>query len=301
MKKIFTIFAAVLLTASIFAQSPEKMSYQAIVRDTTGSLVTTTNIGMQISILQGSVDGTVIYVETQTPTTNANGLVTIEIGNGAGFDAIDWSSGPYFIKTETDPVGGTNYTIIGTSQFLSVPYALHAKTAESITGTITETDPIFSGSQAANITSTDITNLDNLSGINTGDQDLSNLATQPALEDTASAIRADIPNVSGFVNTTSEPVVVPRIASKGQILSVSFSGSDSFLFSSATSTNSQVLLSCQQGTSTLIYPIDSYFINNKRIDAVFEIPFSAATGTYDIIIDPLSPEPQIIEEFFKIF
>ena len=215
MKRIFTILAAVLLTASVFlpqqagAQSPEKMSYQAVVRDAGDNLVTSSNVGMQISILQGSANGTPVYVETQTPATNANGLVTIEIGTGTtsdDFSAINWANGPCFIKTETDPAGGTNYTITGTSQLLSVPYALHAKTAENITGTIIETDPVFTGSQAANITSTDITNLGNLSGTNTGDQDLSNLATQTALEDTASDIRADIPDVSGFVTTETDPV-----------------------------------------------------------------------------------------------
>ncbi|HUX97316.1 MAG TPA: FISUMP domain-containing protein [Bacteroidales bacterium] len=87
---------------------------------------------MQISILQGSSTGSVVYTETQTPTTNANGLVTIEIGGEAGFDAIVWADGPYFIKTETDPTGGTDYTITGTSQLLSVPYALHAETVTSV-------------------------------------------------------------------------------------------------------------------------------------------------------------------------
>jgi len=133
------------------------MSYQAVVRDATDNLVTNTNIGMQISILKGSATGTVVYVETQTPTTNANGLITIEIGSGIGFDTINWANGQYFIKTETDPTGGTNYTITGTSQLLSVPYALHSKTAESITGTISETDPIFGASVAASITATDTT------------------------------------------------------------------------------------------------------------------------------------------------
>ncbi|MBN2164782.1 MAG: DUF1566 domain-containing protein [Marinilabiliaceae bacterium] len=114
------------------------MSYQAVVRNSSDALVTNTQIGMQISILQGSASGTVVYTETQTPTTNANGLVSIEIGGSAAFDAIDWSAGSYFIKTETDPAGGTNYSITGTSQLLSVPYALHAKTAETLTGGITE-------------------------------------------------------------------------------------------------------------------------------------------------------------------
>lgn len=60
--------------------------------------------------------------------------MSVEIGGGAGFNTIDWSAGPYFIETKTDPTGGTNYTITGTSQLLSVPYALHAKTAETVGG-----------------------------------------------------------------------------------------------------------------------------------------------------------------------
>lgn len=139
MKKVFSILAAVLLTASVFAQSPEKMSYQAVIRNSSEALVTNTTVGMQISILQGSASGTAVYVETQSPTTNANGLISIKIGDGTvqsgDFTNIDWANGPYFIKTETDPAGGTDYTITGTSQLLSVPYALHAKTAESVSTT----------------------------------------------------------------------------------------------------------------------------------------------------------------------
>lgn len=197
MKKIITLASALLITVATWAQSPEKMSYQAIVRDASNSLLATQTVGMQISILQGSISGTAVYVETQSPSTNTNGLVSIEIGTGTlisgDFTTIDWANDTYFIKTETDPAGGTNYTITGTSQLMSVPYALHYKTAESITGTITEADPVFTSSNAFNITSTDITNLGNLSGVNTGDQDLSNFALQQALEDSASAIRLDMP------------------------------------------------------------------------------------------------------------
>jgi hypothetical protein len=157
MKRIFTILAAVLMTATVWGQSPEKMSYQAVIRNSSNALVTSANVGMQISILQGSATGTAVYTETLTPTTNANGLVSIEIGGGAGFSTIDWANGPYFIKTETDPTGGTSYTITGTSQLLSVPYALHAKTAESITGSITEIDPVYLSSVASGITGIDTT------------------------------------------------------------------------------------------------------------------------------------------------
>ena len=127
---LYTTVGALLLTLSSFAQAPEKMSYQAVIRGANNALVTNQQVGMQISILQGS---TAVYEETQTPTSNKNGLVSLEIGKGtivSGiFSSIDWSADMYFIKIETDPAGGSNYTITGTSQLLSVPYALYAKTS----------------------------------------------------------------------------------------------------------------------------------------------------------------------------
>lgn len=153
--------ACQMTSPALFGQSPQKMSYQAVIRNSSNQLITNSSVGMKISILQGSISGTVVYTETQMPSTNANGLVTIDIGSGAGFSAINWANGPYFIKTETDPSGGNNYNIIGTSQLLSVPYALHSRTSESLTGAITELDPIFGSSVAGGITGTDITNWNN--------------------------------------------------------------------------------------------------------------------------------------------
>jgi len=128
MKKIYSIVAGLLLTASVWAQAPQKMSYQAVIRNSSNALIVSTPVGMKISILQGSSTGTDVYVETQTVSTNANGLVSLEIGTGTvitgTFSAINWATGPYFIKTETDPTGGTAYTIAGTNQLMSVPYAL---------------------------------------------------------------------------------------------------------------------------------------------------------------------------------
>lgn len=145
-----------------WTQSPEKMSYQAIVRNSSNALVVNHSVGMRISILQGSTLGSEVYVETHIANTNANGLVSLEIGNGTiqsgAFETIDWSDGPYFIKTETDPSGGISYSISGVSQILSVPYALHAKTAESVAGGITETDPVFGVSPSNSIATSDIAN-----------------------------------------------------------------------------------------------------------------------------------------------
>ena len=97
MNKIYTLLSVLLLTASAFAQSPEMMSYQAIVRDGSDALITNQTVGLQISILQNSISGTAVYVETQTPTSNINGLLTFEIGTGTttdDFSTIDWSAGP---------------------------------------------------------------------------------------------------------------------------------------------------------------------------------------------------------------
>jgi hypothetical protein len=136
MKRIVTVLIAILFIANVFlpvsvtAQAPQKMSYQAVIRTAGGQLVTNQTIGMRIKILQGSAVGTAVYTETQQPATNANGLVTLEIGTGTtadDFSTIDWANGPYYIKTETDPSGGTNYSITGVSQLLSVPYALSSK------------------------------------------------------------------------------------------------------------------------------------------------------------------------------
>ena len=120
---------------TLWAQAPQKMSYQAVVRDASEVLLTETTVGMQISILEGSPTGTPVYVETHTPTTNTNGLATLAVGEGSvvtgDFSMIDWGSDDYYIKSEIDPDGGTSYTIEGTSQLLSVPYALYAENGGS--------------------------------------------------------------------------------------------------------------------------------------------------------------------------
>ncbi len=153
MKKIPAVLLIMAFFISSTAQVPEKLSFQAVIRDSQNKLVNNTNVGIQISILQGSGTGSLVYTEVQNPVTNENGLVSIEIGGGSGFSSIDWSDGPYFIKIETDPTGGTNYSaIVGTSQLLSVPYSLHSKTTEI------EYDPLFSAHPVAGISELSINN-----------------------------------------------------------------------------------------------------------------------------------------------
>ena len=135
MKKLLTLLAALYLVLTLQAQPPQKISYQAVVRNSTNALVTNQPVGVKLTILQGSATGTPVFAETHTPTTNANGLISITIGTGTpainGLIDVDWAAGPYFIKTEIDPAGGTAYSITSTSELLSVPYALHAKQSES--------------------------------------------------------------------------------------------------------------------------------------------------------------------------
>ena len=133
MKKVLAVLSIILLTVTVWAQSPNKLSYQAVIRNSSNQLVTSHAVGIKISILQGSTSGTAVYVETQDPTSNANGLIDIIIGSGTiqsgDITKIDWSSGPYYLKTEIDPTGGVSYTVSGTNQILSTPYALYSNVA----------------------------------------------------------------------------------------------------------------------------------------------------------------------------
>lgn len=154
MKRFFYVILIIGLTINIYAQTPQRISYQTVIRNTSGALVINHAVGTRISILQGSATGTVVFSETYSPVpqTNANGLITIEVGSGTPvtgtFTGINWASGPYFLKTETDPTGGTNYTITGTSQIISVPYALYSKTSEAIADNSVTSPKIVNGSIA---------------------------------------------------------------------------------------------------------------------------------------------------------
>ena len=134
MKKLITLINLLALcVTTLFAQAPEKFTYQAVVRNASNQLVTNAPVGVQVSVLQGGVAGTLVYMETHTSVTNDNGLLTLAIGGGnlqqGDFASIDWANGPYFLKTEIDPSGGTNYSITSVQQLLSVPYALYSKEA----------------------------------------------------------------------------------------------------------------------------------------------------------------------------
>ncbi len=130
MKRLFSLLFCWVMATLLMAQAPQKFTYQAVVRDAAGNLVSNAPVGVRVSILESAADGDAVYCETHLNNTNATGLLTLEVGGGTATDgdfaSIDWPNGPYFLKTEMDVKGGTNYTITSSQQLLSVPYALYA-------------------------------------------------------------------------------------------------------------------------------------------------------------------------------
>lgn len=128
---LFTILLFVI--SDLFSQAPQGISYQTIVRDNSGEVISNQNVSFRFSVLQGSASGNAVYTETHNLSTNSLGLVNLFIGDGNAiigtFSAIDWANGPFFLEVDLDPSGGSNYITMGTQQMMSVPYALYAETA----------------------------------------------------------------------------------------------------------------------------------------------------------------------------
>jgi len=127
---IMLILSCLALTISATGQTPQSFSYQAVAHDAAGNALASKTVGLQLTILDGSATGTVVYTETFNPVTNNQGLFTVAVGAGTpvtgSFATINWATGSKYLKTELDPAGGKNYTVSGTSELLSVPYALFA-------------------------------------------------------------------------------------------------------------------------------------------------------------------------------
>jgi len=130
---IFLISAALMLALTINAQTPQALKYQTVVRDAAGDIIQNQNVSFRFKVHDGSASGTIVYSETHSINTNSFGLATLEIGNGTPFtgqfSGIDWGANTKFLEVELDPAGGNNFTSMGTSQILSVPYALYSETS----------------------------------------------------------------------------------------------------------------------------------------------------------------------------
>ncbi|WP_299883411.1 hypothetical protein [uncultured Lacinutrix sp.] len=139
MKHTYLCIVFIMFSSTIFSQVPEMFNYQAIIKNSSNVLIQNETISIRISILQGSETGTVVYSETHSITTDDNGLFSLNIGAGSTtdvFSAIDWGSNSFYIKSEIDTMGGTNYTIFGANKLLSVPYALYAKSTSALDANI---------------------------------------------------------------------------------------------------------------------------------------------------------------------
>jgi hypothetical protein len=116
-------------------QAPQKINFQSILRNTSGEIVANKAVSLKISILSGSINGISVYTETHTKTTDASGLISLQIGNGTvlsgAFSAILWGNAAYFIKLEADFNGGSNYVLLGKQEIMSVPYALYASITDT--------------------------------------------------------------------------------------------------------------------------------------------------------------------------
>jgi hypothetical protein len=212
MKKILISLVAIATVAlNSFGQSPEGFKYQAVVRDA-GTILTNQAVGIQMTIQQGSIGGTVVYTETFAKTTNGFGLVNLEIGTGTttdDFTTIDWSDGTYFIETAVNVTGGTTYVVMGTSQLMSVPYALHAKTAGNGISTA-QANEITANTAKVGLTIEQSTALSNTSNTNTGDQDIAGITTN------TSAITA-IESEQQTQNTSITDLLVELTALKSRV------------------------------------------------------------------------------------
>jgi len=137
MKKLLSILSIMTLSVMLFAQAPQSFSYQTVIRDASWIVLDNQSVGLKISILEDVSNGTVVYEESHSATTSQIGLVSVSVGDGAVmsglFNTIDWGNHSYFIEVAVDVTGGTNYTVMGTTQLRSVPYALYAETSGSST------------------------------------------------------------------------------------------------------------------------------------------------------------------------
>ncbi len=134
MKKIIALLTIIIIcqlsVLNCFAQSPLAIPYQAVARNSNGNLIANQNVALRFSIHDVTTNGNVVYKETQSATTNSLGLFTVSIGLGTSVTGtlagINWSNGAKFIQVELDASGGTTYINMGTTQLMSVPYALYA-------------------------------------------------------------------------------------------------------------------------------------------------------------------------------
>jgi len=255
MKKFTTLIAVLFCAVALFAQAPEKFTYQAVVRNATNNLIINAQVGVRVNILQGTASGTTVYSESHIASTNTNGLVTVNIGGGSvlhgSFSGIDWSDGPYFLKTDIDPNGGNDYTITSVQQLLSVPYALYAKEAANA----------FSGDY------NDLTNAPQLPTVPTTVSAFTNDANYITLGDVPAQVNADWNATTGAAEILNKPNL--------------FSGNYNDL------TNKPTIPTVPTNVSA--FTNDANYITLGDVPAQVNADWNATTGAAEILNKPAIP------------
>jgi len=312
-------------TNNTYAQVPDAINFQAIARDGNGDILSETPIMIQLSILEGGVNGTQVYREIRSITTNVYGSFSFQIGRNpfiseGDFSTINWASGNKFLKVDYDPTASLSFDLtLGTIEFVTVPYAFAAKEVvfidasgaidgdilvfNSSTGKFEPMQPSASPVEWSAILNTPIFADVAISG---NYNDLNNTPFVPTdishLTDNSNLIFDG--NYNSLTNLPQLPVdAQPRSAQKTQKLTVRFSGGTDVSFSQSSSTcdyvYANVALVFSQGTQT-IYPIDVYYIDNKRFEALFTIPDNTPSGYYNIVLGPNTACPYTLISAFKV-
>ena len=210
---IGTLFVIALsLTQKTHAQAPQGIPYQAVARDNAGNLIKNQNISLRFSIHDGTASGAVVYSETHSVTTDALGLFAVNIGGGTSSGTladVNWGSGAKFTQVELDVTGGDNYTDMGTTQMMSVPYALYAANAnvpgvpgpQGVTGATGATGPSGATGSVGSVTAISGTSNANGATISEG-----NLTLTPASATNGGIVTAGTQTFGG-VKTFSSGIV----------------------------------------------------------------------------------------------
>jgi hypothetical protein len=314
MKKIlFSFFVMMLLTsASIYAQIPQAINFQAIARDINGNPLISTSIQIRLSVIDSAQGGTIVYQELRALTTTSYGSFSFQIGVNpnfvtvGSFQAIQWSTGDKYLQIDYDPTNMFNWNLtLGVIKFVSVPYAFAAGEVVYIDMTnVHNGDILVFNSGTGKFEPQAYALYTAGTGIQINGTTINNLAPDQVVSLTSGTGIA----VSGtYPSFTIEKDfnIQPRSAMKGQKLTVTFSGGPGMSFAPGSSTtcpqqNSYVILHSYQGSGTTIYPYGTEYIDSKTIEATFDITTFFPSQLYDIILSPGTPCEYTIYSGFKV-
>ncbi|MGV6862007.1 MAG: hypothetical protein ACWA41_09560 [Putridiphycobacter sp.] len=283
--KLFLGVFLCFITLNTFAQTPEKINYQAIVRDVQGIVVANQTVSVKIQITESLPfpSGTVIFEEEHAVTTNSYGLVNIKIGTGTAvtgtISSIDWGNNAHFLTSSIDPAGGTNYTLVGTSELVSVPYALHAKTVDDKDDEDADT---LNEIQTLTLTGSDLTLSHNGGTISINDADSDATNELQTINQTANFVTLSDGGGTININDADSDATneFQTVSQSGSTVTLSDGGgSFSIDDSDASATNEIQTVSQSGSTITLSNGGGSFSIDDSDADATNEFQTVSQSGS----------------------